>query len=75
MLANNKMKKNFDQEVADLESGLAKLNNILKDPKTSRSKYDSAILNKEIQIARIDFFVKGYNFCKREIKAQEKLNV
>ena len=29
------MKKNFDQEVADLESGLAKLNNILKDPKTA----------------------------------------
>ena len=67
------MKKNFKQEVADLESGLAKLNSILKDPNTNKRKYDGAIINKEIQIARIDFFVKGYNFCKREMEAQEKL--
>jgi len=69
------MKQNFKQEVTDLKSGLTQIENILKNPKTSREKYEKAKLNREIQIARIDFFMKGYNSCKREIKEQKKLNV
>ena len=67
------MKKNFEQEVKDLENGLARLNHIIKDPNTKARHYKTALLNKEIQIARIDFFVRGYNFCKREINAQAEL--
>ena len=67
------MKKNFDQEVADLKSGLKALENIMKDPQTSRIKYEKAKLNIEIQKARIDFCVRGYNFRNKELNAQKKV--
>ncbi len=67
------MTKNFNEEVMDLKNGLLNINKILENPTIHRRKYESATLNKEIQIARIDFFIKGYNFCKKEIKAQTKL--
>lgn len=69
------MRKNFDQELASLKGGLVQINNVLKTPTTNRRKHERAILNREIQIARIDFFIRGYNLCKKELKPQEKLNV
>ncbi|HUS49121.1 MAG TPA: hypothetical protein VMZ91_03095 [Candidatus Paceibacterota bacterium] len=67
------MNKNLRQEIADLRAGLVAIQNILKNPKTNRMKYEKAIINEEIQIARIDFFIKGYNLCSKEINAQRKL--
>lgn len=71
------MGKNFKQVITDLENGLVQLERILEDPKTNRTKYDAVKNLKEIQITSIDtsieFFKKGYNFCKKEFKSQTEL--
>lgn len=65
------MKKNYKQELADLQSGLNSLNNIVKESK-SRILFNKAKKNIPIQEARIDFFKRGYAFRDKELK-QTKL--
>ena len=68
------MGKDFKQHITDLESGLATIKRFLTDPKTNTSKRKRALENLEIQQARIEFFKKGYNLCKKEIESQEMLS-
>jgi len=68
------MTKDYKQVLADLKSGLTKINNVLKDRRV-KHLHEKALANKDIQEARIEFFKMGYNFHKREINAQEKLYV
>ncbi len=67
------MKTNYNQHLADLKSGLAKLDNIIKKPETSR-QLEKALKLRDVQEARIDFFKRGYNFRNRELREQTKLN-
>ena len=65
------MNKKYNEELDDLNSGLIKINDMIKS--CSRVKLDRWFRAKDIQEARIDFFKKGYNFCKRELNSQKKL--
>lgn len=64
--------KSFKQELQDLENGLNQLQRIKEDKKTYRDR-EKIKHNIDIQQARIDFFKRGYNLCKREFGSQQKL--
>ena len=65
------MSKNYNEELADLNRGPVNINDMIKS--CSRVKVDKWFRAKDIQEARIDFFKRGYNFCKRELNNQKKL--
>lgn len=64
--------KSFNQEIQDLENGLNQLIKLKENAKTFRD-HEKIKHNMEIQRARIDFFKRGYNLCKRELSSQQKL--
>lgn len=66
------MSKDFEQQLQDLEDGIKQIDNIIKEPKTFRA-YERAKQTREIQVARIEFFKKGYKLCQKEIKSQKSL--
>ena len=68
------MSKNFIGELADLERGLDFINKVILNPKNTRL-HQKALINKDIQQARIDFFKLGYALRDREIKAQQTLKL
>jgi len=66
------MTEDYKQVLADLKSGLTRINNVLGDP-TVQNIHKRALINKHIQEARIEFFKMGYNFRNRELNSQQKL--
>lgn len=61
--------KNYQQELADLESGLNATKRLIAQC-ADRATYKKALKNKDIQEAQIDFFKRGYHFARREFGSQ-----
>ena len=68
------MSKNFFEELADLERGLDSINEVILKPKNTRI-HQKALISRDIQQARIDFFKRGYALRDREVEAQLTLNL
>lgn len=67
------MSNNFKQAITDLENGLASINKVAKDPKVKAYNRNKATIQRDLQIERIVYFRKGYNFARKELKNQLQL--
>lgn len=67
-----KKSKNFIQEIQDLESSLHGLEGRLRTCK-DRTTYNKILKQIPLQQERIEWFRRGYNFCKSEMLEQLEL--
>lgn len=67
------MKKDYNQHLTDLKSGLAQINRIIINPKNV-TQQKKALKLIDVQEARIESFKFGYNIRSRELKEQQELN-